>query len=144
MDPCATYDDVNLVIKLYDLRRDDRMREARAWFATSGRFSSLAEFEERCPPGSEEMGRYWQVVSYWEMAASFVATGVLHKELFFQNSSELLSVWLRVEPLLGALREATRDTHMLGNLEAVAKDHIAWWEARSPGAFDALRQRMGD
>ncbi len=143
MDPCATYDDVNLVIRLYDLRRDDRMRKARAWFATSGHFSSLAEFEERCPPGSEEMGQYWQVVSYWEMAASFVAAGVLHKELFFQNSSEMLAVWIRVEPLLGAFREAMSDPHLLGNLEAVAKDHMAWSEARSPGAYDAMQRVVG-
>ena len=49
----ATYDDVNLVIRLYELRRDERLREARRWFAASFKAKTLDEFHALCPIGSE-------------------------------------------------------------------------------------------
>jgi hypothetical protein len=49
----ATYDDVNLVLRLYEMRREDRLREARKWFAGSFKVKTLEEFTALCPPGSE-------------------------------------------------------------------------------------------
>ena len=95
----ATYDDVNLILKLYDIRREDKMRAARAWFFANFKPKSMAEFQQLCPPGSEPNAYARQVSSYWDMAASFITAGVLNDELFFQNSRELLFVWLRVEPI---------------------------------------------
>ena len=55
MTSCATYDDVNLVLRLYDLRREERMREARrAWFVANLHAESLEKLNETCPPGSNE------------------------------------------------------------------------------------------
>ena len=142
MKPCATYDDVNLVIKLYDLRREARLREARTWFGEHCRFSSAAEFEAACPMGSEGSTLFWQVVTYWEMVASFLTSGVLHKDLFFQSGGEMIFTWLRVEPLLGGLREAMQDSNLLCNLETASKWYIEWLSGRSPGAYEAMKDMM--
>lgn len=139
MNPCATYDDVNLIIKLYDLRREARMREARTWFSRHCRFGSLDEFEKACPAGSDESTSFWQVVSYWDMVASFLTSGVLHKGLFFQSGREMLVVWMRVKPMLVGIRESCKDPTMLSNLETASSEYAEWWSERSPGTFEAMK-----
>ena len=90
---CATYDDVNLVMRLYELRREEKLREARAWFASSFEAKTVKEFHKLCPTGSEENSLFLAVVTYWEMAASFITADVLHDELFFETGGELYLVW---------------------------------------------------
>jgi len=87
-----TYDDVRLILKLYDMRREARMREARKWFGTYFKAKTLEEFNALCPPGSEPNASYRMLTSYWEMVASFVTNGVLHQELFFEGNREFLVV----------------------------------------------------
>ena len=71
----ATYDDANLLIRLYDLRREEKLREARAWFTANFKPNSMADIQQLCPPGSENNARMRMVASYWDMAASFVTAG---------------------------------------------------------------------
>ncbi len=118
------------------------MREARAWFAKSFRAATLEEFNTICPPGSEEHASFRQVTTYWEMVSSFVSAGVLQKGVFFENSRELLVVWVRLEPILAEMRQTFSDPTQYGNLEKVAKAFIAWWEERAPGAFEAFKARI--
>src|SRR3977135_2799931 len=89
----ATYDDVNLVIKLYEMRREERLRDARRWFAASFKVKTFDEFTTLCPPGSDPNASYRMVATYWEMVASFLTSGVLNAELFYQSGRELLFVW---------------------------------------------------
>jgi hypothetical protein len=95
----ATYEDANLLLRLYELRREDRLRKAREWFIKNFHASTMEEFQKLCPLNSEENAFYRMVVSYWDMAASFVASGVLHEGLFTQNSRELLLVWERIHDI---------------------------------------------
>ena len=67
----ATYDDVNLIVKLYDMRREERMRLARAWFAGSFKAKTMEDFAALCPAGSEQSASFRMVTSYWEMVGSF-------------------------------------------------------------------------
>ena len=115
------------------------MREARTWFSRHCRFGSLDEFGQACPAGSDESASFWQVVSYWEMVASFLTSGVLHKDLFFQSGREMLFVWMRVKPMLVGLRESCKDPTMLGNLETASNEYAEWWSKRSPDAFEAMK-----
>ena len=89
----ATYDDANLLLRLYELRREDKMRQARDWFFKNFHANNLEELSKICPLGSPEHAFFRMMSSYWEMAASFVTSGVLQRELFMQNSRELLFVW---------------------------------------------------
>jgi hypothetical protein len=77
------------------------------------------------------------------MVASFVATGVLNKELFFQSGRELLLVFERLRPVLPGIREAYKDPLYLGNLERVGLDFAAYWQSLNPEAYDAFVKRIG-
>jgi hypothetical protein len=78
----ATYEDANLLLRLYELRREDKMRQARDWFNKNFHANNLEELSKICPLGSQEHAYFRMVSSYWDMAASFVTSGVLQRELF--------------------------------------------------------------
>jgi hypothetical protein len=138
-----TYDDVNLVLKLYELRREEKLRDARRWFLESFKVKTLAEFQALCPRGSEANELYRMVSTHWEMVASFLTSGVLNQELFFASGRELLLVWVRVRGMLPALREANSNAAELRNVETAAQAFIEWWNAQAPGAFEAFAKRVG-
>jgi hypothetical protein len=139
----ATYDDVNLVLHLYELRREERLRQARRWFLESFKVKTLAEFQALCPRGSDANESYRMVTTHWEMVASFMTSGVLNQELFFASGRELLLVWVRVRAVLPAIREAYANSTELQNVEIVAQRFTDWWNAQSPGAVDAFAKRVG-
>jgi hypothetical protein len=139
--PTATYDDANLILRLYDMRREERMRDARAWFSANFHVSTLEEFQKLCPPSSKENANFRQVISYWDMAASFITAGVLCEELFFESNRELLLVYARMEKLLPRIREAFKDPNAWKNLETVAKNFIDWMNKRSPGSYESFVAR---
>ena len=139
----ATYDDVNLVIKLYELRRDDRLRDARRWFGASFKVKTLDEFNALCPMGSEQNEFYRMVVTYWDMVASFLTSGVVNQELFFQSGGEMIFVWERVRDVLPHLRASYGNPLQLKNLEQAAAAFIQWWNKQAPGAYDAFAADSG-
>lgn len=140
--PTATYDDVNLILHLYEMRREERMRQARNWFAGSFKVKTLDDLSKLCPVGSEENASYRMVISYWEMVSSFITAGVLKQELFFQTGRELLYVWERVRDVLPRVREANGDAAFLRNLETVATAYIAWMQTNAPGSYEAFSKRV--
>lgn len=142
MTPRPTYDDANLILRLYELRREERMRQARAWFAAHFKARTWDEFQALAPPGSEPHASFRMVVSYWDMAASFVTNGVLHKELFFESGRELLLVWERLRPVLPEIRARYQDAHYLAHLEQVGSELAAWLRGRSQEAYEAFLTRI--
>ena len=142
MDVHPTYDDVDLILRLYELRREEKLRKAREWFGSFFKAKSLEEFQSLCPPGSDENTYYRMVTSYWEMVASFITGSVLHEKLFFQSGRELLFVWERIRDFLPAHRESVQDAHILKNLETVAKSYISWMELQSPGSYAVFSSRV--
>jgi len=138
----ATYDDANLILRLYELRREDVLRKARAWFTANFAPSSVEEMMRVAPPGSQENAYMRMVVSYWETAASFVASGVLNQELFFQSSGELLVVYERVRELLPSLRETFKNPAAFHNLEIVGQNFAKWMQAISPETYPEFQNRV--
>ncbi|MFL6237475.1 MAG: hypothetical protein ACJ76N_30420 [Thermoanaerobaculia bacterium] len=136
------HEDANLILRLYDLRREPRMRQARDWFFRYFRVKTMEEFLALCPPGSDANASYRMLTTYWEMAASFVVHGTLDRDLFFENDQELLFLWERVRELLPRLREVYKNPMSLKNVEQVAGWFIDWWEARAPGAHAAFAARI--
>lgn len=143
MAPKPTHDDVSVILRLYELRRDDRMREARQWFASSYRpLSTIEEFNRACPPGSGQNASFRMVTSYWEMVASFVASGALHAELFYQSGGELLLTWEKIRELVPALRAARKNRRLYLNLETVATQMAEYLNRESPEAFDVFSEMV--
>ena len=103
---------------------------------------SFEEFQALCPPGSEPNASYRMVTTYWEMVASFLTSGVLNAELFYQSGRELLFVWERVCDILPKVRDTYNHPRELKNLEDAAAGYIGWWNDTAPGAYDAFTKRV--
>jgi hypothetical protein len=141
-DKQATYDDVNLILRLFELRREEKMRQARDWVAKNFHAKNLEELETLCPMGSEPNAYFRMVISYWEMVAGFITSGVLNQESFFQSGREMLFVWERFRDVVPAMREAYKDSMAYKNLETVAEAFAEWLNRRSPGAYEAFSTRV--
>ncbi|MGQ0733612.1 MAG: DUF4760 domain-containing protein [Acidobacteriota bacterium] len=143
MTPRPTYDDANLILKLYEMRRDERMRRARAWFTAQFKIRTWEEFQKLAPGGSDENASFRMVVTYWDMVGSFVTAGVLHKELFFQSGRELLLVWERIRHFLPSMRTQYKDPLLWSHLEAVGNEFAEHFKQRSGDGYDAFLKRIG-
>jgi hypothetical protein len=138
----ATYDDVNLILRLYEIRREEKLRTARAWFAGNFKFKTMAQVNEACPSGSETNAYMRQVISYWDMVSSFIVAGVLDRELFFQSGRELLVVWMRVQPLIAELRAANNDPGYWKNLESAGSAFAEFLNKQGPSIYESFVARV--
>jgi len=84
----VTSEQVNLMLRLYEERREPRLREAREWFSANFHVKNEEDVMRVCPPGSKENAYMRMVLSYWEMVASIVNRGLIEEDLFFENSGE--------------------------------------------------------
>jgi hypothetical protein len=135
----ATFDDANFILRLYELRREAKLRDARDWFGANFKVSNMEEFQKIAPQGSKENAYVRMVVSYWDMAAAFVTSGVVNKELFFQTNGELMFVWERLKDVVPQLRETFKNPAAFKNLETVANDYIAYMEKTTPGWYEGFQ-----
>jgi hypothetical protein len=132
-----------LILKLYDLRREATMREARNWM-----ISFLPESAQdilQAMVKTETSAYYRMVVSYWDMAASFVNHGAIDEEMFNDAHTEHFVIFSKIEPFLPELRETMGNPNALANLEKLvmrqpdAKERLAktresmkrWMQARA-------------
>ena len=136
----ATYDDANLLLRLYELRREEKLRQARDWFNKNFHAANLEELSKICPQGSQEHAYFRMVSSYWEMAASFVTSGVLQRELFMQNSRELLFVWTRMSDIVPLMRETYKNPDIARNLETLANAMIE--QEKQRGSYETFRNMV--
>jgi hypothetical protein len=85
----ATEADAELILKLYELRREPRMRQARQWVMHEFNPKNLDELLAVQRDFGGDQNQMWrQVVGYWEMAAALVLRGALDRELFFDSNGE--------------------------------------------------------
>ena len=122
MSKKATASDAQIVMHLYDLRREAEMRKARSWWFTTFWPRNADDFMKIAfTPGSQENNWLRQVSGYWSMAASFVLQGALNTDLFLQPavSGEMFILFAKVQPFLKELREKAGDPQMFGTIEKV-------------------------
>lgn len=114
------FESADLILKLYDLRREAKMREARNWVFS---FDPKSVDDYWNTMMSPETGPYLRMVtSYWDMAASFVNQGVIDAEMFNDTAGEHIMVFAKVEPFLGELRERFQNPKAFAHLEKVIMD----------------------
>jgi hypothetical protein len=136
----VTHEQANLLLRLYELRREPRMREARTWFYSKFEASTLGEVTSKYPMGSEESASLRMVISYWDMAAGLSNRGLIDDEMFFENSAEGWIVWEKMKAVIAAQREAMKNPTILVQLENFAKRFEAWRERTAPGSVEVFRQ----
>jgi hypothetical protein len=134
-----THEQVNLMLRLYELRREPRLREARAWFAENFHANSAEEMMKNFPPGSEENTHIRMTIGYWDMVAGIANRGLVDEELFFESSGEQWMVWERLKGVAPGFRAAFKNPLAFANLEEHCKRFEAWREKRAPGSTAAMR-----
>ena len=105
MTSTATQADAEIILRLYDLRREPVMREARKFMAFDFWPSSFEDLGKVFAAADKEFAYFRQVTSYWDMAISFVARGALDPNLFLDNCNEMIFTYAKLKPFLPALRE---------------------------------------
>ena len=119
----ASAKDAEIILKLYDLRREPELRKARSWWLweffprTADDFIRVASAS-----GSSENNWMRQGGSYWGMAAAFVRQGLLDEDLFLRPScsGEMFFILAKVYPFLPELREKLGDPELFKDVEKVA------------------------
>jgi len=138
----ADHHDAELLLRLYDLRREAKLREAREWMAREFRAESLEEYFKKYPRGSPENALMRMTISYWDMAASIVNQGLIKEEFFFENTPEFWGVWVKVKHLAPGLREFRKNPYLWKNLETLAERFEKWMEKRAPEALETFRAQI--
>lgn len=138
----VTHDQANLMLRLYELRREPKMRQAREWYVANFNPQTPEDVFKIAPPGSQENAYMRMVNSYWEMATNMVGRGLIDEEFFFENSGEQWIVWDRVRHIAPAMRTTMKNPHIFENLEAHCKRLEAWREKRAPGSTEVMREMI--
>ena len=128
-----THADAELLLRLYDVRRDPELRRARQWFLTEFKPSGWMEIKLRYLSHSDEDRYFRMTTSYWEMVATLVNRGVLHPELFFDHTGEDIVTWERCKVWITEARADIRPTYLY-QFERMVQEHQAF-RTRSIAAY---------
>jgi len=103
-----------LILKLYELRREEVMRQARNWYFT---FNPESAEDITAVARGEHSAYYRMVTSYWDMACSFVNHGAIDEQMFNDANGEQNFVFAKIEPFIAQLRELSNNPGYLAHLE---------------------------
>lgn len=135
------HEDANLILKLYDLRREEVMRKARDWYGMQFNPESLQEITDVMM--SDKSPYYRMVTTYWDMAATLVNHGAIDEQMFSEANMEHMMVYAKIEPFIAEIRSMFMPTY-LENLEKLvlrrpnAKEFLASMRERFK-QFAAMR-----
>lgn len=107
-------DEAGLILKLYELRREETMRKARDWYFREFNPQNMGEFSAAM--FGQHSGHLRMVLTYWDMAAALVNRGAISLDLFNDANGEQIGVFAKIEPILGDIRAAFGPGYAL-NLE---------------------------
>jgi hypothetical protein len=127
------FESAQLILSLYETRREATMRKARDFF-----FGFEPQtFEELLAGMMGPQGGYVRmVISYWDMAASFVENGAIDRKMFLDANGEFIPVFAKIEPFLAPARE------MLGNNFAANLEAMIMGLPDARARIDTTRARM--
>lgn len=120
-----THADAELLLRLYEIRRDPELRQARKWFLTDFKPGEWSEIKPHYLSHSDEDRWFRMTVSYWEMVGTLVNRGVLNAELFFDHTGEDVVTWKRCESWISGARADIRPTY-LRHFEKLVADHVGY------------------
>ena len=100
----SKHEEADLILKLYELRREETMRTARDWYFREFNPQTFADFKEAIM--GPHSGHLRMVVTYWDMAAALVNNGAISVELFNEVNGEHIGVFSKIEHLLPEIRSA--------------------------------------
>jgi hypothetical protein len=137
-------EEAGLILKLYELRREETLRHAREWYFREFNPESMADYNTAVM--GEHSGHLRMVVSYWDMAAALVNRGAIDLELFNDTNGEHIGVFAKIQPILGEIR-AQYSPRFAANLEKLIEatphghEHVTAMRERMKGVRAALAAR---
>jgi hypothetical protein len=132
----ATPKDADLILKLYDLRREATMRKARDFMGAQFWPRSYDEFKAvGLAFGSEQNAWFRQALTYWEMAAALVLHGALDEQLFFKCNGEPYFYYAKFKPFIEQFRKDMNALEFMANIEELAH--------KTPEAKNRIKQMEG-
>jgi len=111
------FENATLNLKLYELRREPVLREARGWFLADFNPESFAELIALVRGARNASFR--MVLGYWDMAASLVTGGAIDADAFVAAHGEIFATFAKIHPFLNELRSASGETNYCRHIEAV-------------------------
>jgi hypothetical protein len=142
MEAKPTFEQAQLHLQIYELRREARLRQARDWFIQNYFPENFDEAMRIASPGTEAGAFFGMVINYWEQACALLNYGLLHEDLFFETSGEFYGVWQRIKPTIAEGREKFKYQGFLANVEKAAQRYETWVETRNPGHLAVMSEFM--
>jgi len=142
----SKHEEANLILKLYELRREETMRKARDWYFREFNPNSIEDINNAL--FSEHSGHLRMVMTYWDMAAALVNHGAIGVDLFNDTNGEHIGVFSKVEPLLGQMR-AAYGPQFLANVEKLidatpgGRERVAAMRERTKAILAEVAARQG-
>ena len=142
--------DAELILKLYDLRRESEMRKARRWWFADFWPESVDDIMNLAMnTKAQENDWLRQVLGYWDMAAMLVVHGTLNEAMFLEMSfsGEMFIAYAKIRPYLKEMREKMQSPEFLGNLEKVitrsklGRDRLQFFENRVAARRKAMKEQ---
>jgi hypothetical protein len=93
-----------LILRLYELRREAVMREARSYVGGEFMPQSVEELVDIVTAGTRQSGFVLQVYGYWDMVAAFVSSGALDAQLVYDTCQEMYFQYAKIQPYLASFR----------------------------------------
>ena len=128
------YESAQLILKIFEMRREPVLREARAWFVREFHPTSAAEV---LALPADDNRKFRMVTGYWDMACSLVNHGAIDRQMFLDANGELFGTFSKVQPLLADLRESLKVPTLMTHTEQVVMS-VPDAEAR----LEAIRNRL--
>ena len=134
-----THADAELLLRLYEIRREPELRHARKWFLTEFKTQAWSEIKARYLSHSDEDRFFRMTISYWELVGTLVNRGVLHPDLFFDHTGEDVVTWERCKPWIADARADIRPTYLY-QFERMVAGHVAF-RTKTSAAYLAASKR---
>jgi hypothetical protein len=111
------FESAQLNLRLFELRREPVLREARSWFLTEFNPETMSELLATL--GGDRNASFRMVLGYWDMAASLVTTGAIDADAFRAAHNEVFGTFSKIQPFLAELRTMSSEPEFCRHLEAV-------------------------
>lgn len=118
----ATATDAELVLKLYEMRREESLRKARRFMVFDFNPKNLEELRAVSRDVKSTNNPYWrQVLSFWEMAASLVLRGALDADLFLDSNGEGILIYAKFHHFHAETEKESGNPFMRNTAALIAK-----------------------
>ena len=142
METKPTHEQAQLHLQVFEMRREERLRQARDWYFKNYFVNNSDDAMRIAAPGTEGGTFAMMVTGYWEQACALLNYGLLHEDLFFETNGEFFGVWELIKPAVPQGRERFANKQFLAHMEKAAKRYETWIESRSPGHIATMREFM--